>query len=62
MEVTELVTKAISRMMALSMKNRPMNDRHISIRAVPSMTASTRPSTCPSSPVMGTPTTNFFCS
>ena len=62
MDVTELVTKAMSRMMALSMKNRPMNDRHISISDELSMTASTSPSTFPVSSVMGTLTANFFCS
>ena len=61
-EVTELATNATSRMMALSMKNRPINDRHISISDELSMTASTSPSTFPVSLVMGTLTANFFCS
>ena len=58
MEVRELATKEISRMMAEVMKNRPMKERHMLIRDRASITARTMPTVPPSSWVTGTATTN----
>ena len=62
MEVTKLATNASSRIMALVIKNRAMNERHICMSSALFITASTRPRVLPSASVMGTPTTNCFFS
>ena len=62
MAVTKLVMNASTRMMALDMKNRAMNERHICVSSALFITASTSPSVLPSASVMGTPTTNCLFS
>ena len=62
MEVRKLTTNAITRMMALVIKNRAMKERHIWVSSALFITASTSPSVAPSLSVMGTPTTNCFFS
>ena len=58
MDIKELATKAMSSTMADIMKNSPVNDRHIRISCVPSIMASTMPTTWPSSVFTGRPTAN----
>ena len=62
MDVTKLATNASIRMMALVIKNSPMNERHICISSALFITASTSPRVLPSPSVMGTPATNCFFS
>ena len=58
MDVSELTTKAINRMMAEVMKNSPINERHICMSERFSITARMMPTSSPDcESTAGTPTT-----